>query len=370
MSRTLASLVKISACDPIPGTDRLSVATMEGKAWTVVTGRDEFKPGDVAVYFEIDSYLPVEERYKFLVDRCLRKFVSKSGQVLHEGIRIKTIKLKGVISQGLLMSEQMFPELGEQPEYPSIGADLTELLNVKHFDEIAEALRPVLQPGTSVSGDIMGNFPSYIPKTDEERIQNLLDYFTTKKGRKFQITEKADGTSVTMFYSPTIDEENPFGVCSRNYRLKPKSPSGAVPLAWQMANTYFVESALKRLYDKTGKEYALQGELVGPGINSNRDLYTDYKWMIFRIYDIKDQKFLPPAETVNIARYALAIPHVKVLEEEVDVFEKFPDFNSLMAYTQGKTDRGNEREGIVCKTVDAPYLSFKVVSNKYLLKGE
>ena len=109
MARKLASIVEIESCDPIPDTERLSVATMKGKGWKVVTGRDEFHSGDLAVYFEIDSYLPSEdERYAFLKDRCLKRFVSKSGNVLREGIRIKTIKLRGVISQGLLMPLSAF----------------------------------------------------------------------------------------------------------------------------------------------------------------------------------------------------------------------------------------------------------------------
>ena len=109
MARKLASIVEIESCDPIPDTERLSVATMKGKGWKVVTGRDEFHRGDLAVYFEIDSYLPSgDERYAFLKDRCLKRFVSKSGNVLREGIRIKTIKLRGVISQGLLMPLSAF----------------------------------------------------------------------------------------------------------------------------------------------------------------------------------------------------------------------------------------------------------------------
>jgi RNA ligase (TIGR02306 family) len=368
--RKLASLVTIEKVEPIENADRLEVATIKGKTWKVVVGKNDFLPGDDAVYFEIDSYLPADdERYNFLKERCLRKFVSKSGEVLMEGIRIKTIKLRGVISQGLLMPADKFPELDEQIEYPGEGTDLTEVLKVKHYDEIAEALRPI--SGASISAEAYGSFPSaFIPKTDEERIQNLGEYFETMKGREFQVTEKFDGMSVTMFYSPTVDAENPFGVCSRNLRLKPVMSDGSIPLPWQIANSYFVEAALKNLFDKYGLEYAVQGELVGPGINGNRDLYTEHKWFVFRIYDIKAGKFLEPEAAYEIAHSALAVPHVKILAPFMRVFDECPDFDSLMEFAQGKTDRGNEREGIVCKTVEAPYISFKVVSNKYLLKGE
>lgn len=368
--RKLASLVTIENIEPIENADRLAVATIKGKTWKIVVGKTDFLPGDSAVYFEIDSYLPADdERYNFLKERCLRKFVSKSGQVLAEGIRIKTIKLRGVISQGLLMPASQFPELDEQVEYPGEGTDLTELLKVKHYDEIAEALRPMT--GASIAGDAYGPFPSaYIPKTDEERIQNLGEYFETMKGVEFQVTEKFDGTSVTMFFSPTVDPENPFGVCSRNLRLKPVTADGVVPLAWQMADVCGMESALRLLHSKTGCEYAVQGELVGPGINGNRDLYTVYKWYIFRIYDIKAGRFLAPAETETFVRCSLKCLHVKIISPNLKVFDEYPTFDKLMEFAQGKTDRGNEREGIVCKTTKPPYVSFKVVSNKYLLKSE
>ena len=71
--RKLATIATIATAGPIPEADRLDVVTLEGKAWGVVTGRNEFKPGDRAVYFEIDSVLPADdERFVFLHDRCLR----------------------------------------------------------------------------------------------------------------------------------------------------------------------------------------------------------------------------------------------------------------------------------------------------------
>jgi hypothetical protein len=189
------------------------------------------------------------------------------------------------------------------------------------------------------------------------------------KGRFFQVTEKADGMSVTMFYSPTIDAEHPFGVCSRNLRLKPVMSDGTVPLPWQMAKKYEVEAKMESYFKETGNEYAIQGELVGPGINGNRDMRTEHEWLVFRIYNITEGKFERPSVSLGFA-YCMCLPHVKVLRGAMDIFNEYPTFEKLMDYAQGKTDRGNEREGIVCKTVEAPYVSFKVVSNKYLLKGE
>lgn len=410
--RKLASIVEIETCDPIEGTDRLSVATMKGKGWKVVTSRDEFAPGDLAVYFEIDAALPADdERYSFLRERCLRKFVSKSGQVLREVIRIKTVKLRGVISQGLLMplsafvgegkeiSEKSVPpkfgdlvdengvpvpedevrkmvedgflvsELTANGEVMTVGSDLTEILHVEHIDEIAEQLRPMTS-SNPISADAYGKFPTdFIPKTDEERIQNLTDYFTKMKGRRFEITEKNDGSSVTMFLSKTVDSENPFGVCTRNIRLKPQTESGIVPLAWRMAKKYNVESAIAAAEQTVGAELAFQGELVGPGVNGNRDKYADFEWHVFKVWNITVGRYLLPEEARALCRL-VHLEYVPVICESMDVFDTFVTVDDLLKYAEGKTAAGNEREGLVFKSVDEPYVSFKAVSNRYLMKIE
>ena len=364
--RKLASIVTIATSTPIPDTDRLSVATMVGKGWNVVTGRDEFKPGDKAVYFEIDSYLPADDsRYEFLKERCLRKFVSKSGQVLKEGIRIRTCKLRGVISQGLLMPIQgNYPELHDAKD----GDDVTEYLKVEHYDEVAEALKPATG-GNPVAADALGKFPSdFIPKTDEERIQNLGDYFEKMKGRVFEVTEKNDGSSVTMFYSKAVDPDDPFGVCTRNLRLKRETEKGTIPVPWQMFLKYDMETKLERMCAVMERELALQGELVGPGINGNRDLYTDWEWHVFRIWDISNQKFLNPNKAEELCQ-EFELQYVPVISSAMQVFDMFNTMDELLKFAEGKTAKGHEREGLVFKSVDdKPYVSFKAVSNRYLLK--
>ena len=417
MARKLATIVEIESCDPIPDTERLSVATMKGKGWKVVTARDEFHSGDLAVYFEIDSFLPSEDnRYEFLKDRCLKKFVSKSGNVLREGIRIKTIKLRGVISQGLLMPLSAFvgkeilvrkqlakPEdvvaedgkpvsqeelsdvyistlyylndIGEEGEAPTIkevevgvDSDLTKLLHVEHYDEVKEQLQP--QTGSAISADAMGSFPSaWIPKSDEERIQNLGDWFDKMKGREFQVSVKADGTSCTIAYSPTIDFDNPQIVCSRNLRLKRETASGAIPVYWQVAEKYNILGKLAEAL-VGGMEYAIQGEIVGPGIQKDRNKENEYIFKCFRIWDIAHQKFLNPNETVNFCK-EFDIPHVEVLATGFKFFDFIPTMEEALKFAEGKTKEGNEREGVVCKTCDdGPYASFKIVSNRYLMKQE
>ena len=401
MARKLATIVEIESCDPIPDTERLSVATMKGKGWKVVTARDEFHSGDLAVYFEIDSFLPSEDnRFEFLKDRCLKKFVSKSGNVLREGIRIKTIKLRGVISQGLLMplsafvgkelffgghfsnpesvyrsnlyyNKEVTGESGEtsiQKVEACVGSDLTALLHVEHYDEVKEQLQP--QTGNAISADAMGSFPSaWIPKSDEERIQNLGDWFDKMKGREFQVSVKADGTSCTIAYSPTIDFDNPQIVCSRNLRLKRETASGAIPVYWQVAEKYNILGKLAEAL-VGGMEYAIQGEIVGPGIQKDRNKENEYIFKCFRIWDIAHQKFLNPNETVNFCK-EFDIPHVEVLATGFKFFDFIPTMEEALKFAEGKTKEGNEREGVVCKTCDdGPYASFKIVSNRYLMKQE
>ena len=363
--RKLASIVEIASCDPIPETERLSVATMKGKGWRVVTGRDEFAPGDRAVYFEIDSYLPPDdERYAFLHERCLRKFVSKGGGVLREGVRIKTAKLRGVISQGLLMPTVMFPET----DGLELGADLTALLKVDHYDEVKEQLQPAM--GNPLNSDAMGAFPSFIPKSDEERLQGLADFFATMRGRRFEITAKDDGTSATVFFSPTIDESDPFGVCSRNLRLKRPMEGGTASAFWQIVAKYGLEDKLKTFHSETRREIALQGELVGPGINADRDRYTDYEFHVFRIWDIAAQCFMSSQERVRFCEEH-SIPHVQVIEVDFPFFDRITTMDDALKFAEGKTLRGNEREGVVLKASDGiDDTHFKIVSNRYLLKQQ
>ena len=356
MARKLASIVQISKVSPIENADRLEVAEMVGKGWKVVTQKGEFKEGDLAVYFEIDSFLPPDdERYEFLKERCLRRFVSKSGNVLREGIRIKSIKLRGVISQGLLIPLDKFPEIGNRMhsgkflyytkeefdkeladvlakvESPVdvvpyndedylceiVGSDVTKLLHVEHYDEVKEQLQPAM--GNPISADALGRFPSdYIPKTDEERIQNLGDWFQTMKGRRWQVSCKHDGTSCTIAFSPTIDSDNPNIVCSRNLRLKREAADGKIPVYWQMAEKYGILDTLAKLFGE-GEEYAVQGEIVGPGINKCRNKETDFKFFCFRIYDIKNQKWVNPKETVELCK-KFNIPHVQIVKDDFAFF--------------------------------------------------
>ncbi|MBO6031831.1 MAG: hypothetical protein J6Q22_10360 [Prevotella sp.] len=383
--RKLAYIAEVSSVEPIEGADRLEQVMLKGHGWKIVTAKGDFSVGDLGVMFEIDSYLPSEdERYAFLKDRCLKKFVSKGGNVLREGIRIKTIKLRGVISQGLLMPIDKFPEIAycckngvikgdgtdtialeeEQGKFvlqPLIGADVTKLLKIEHYDEVKEQLQP--ESGNPISAEAKGNFPSsFCPKTDEIRLQACTEYFESQKGKLFEVTEKRDGSSISFGYCPLIDEEEPFMVCSRNLRLKSEREDGSVPVMWQTVRALGLEDKCK-----TVPNLMFQAEFCGMGVNRNRDKLIEYTIEVFRIYDVAKQEFVESGERKTLCD-RLQIPHVPIIEARMDVFDNFHNMDEILPFADGKTARGNPREGLVFKEVGTTHpCTFKVVSNKYLL---
>ncbi len=355
--RKLVTKRVIDRISPIEDAGAIEIAHVGG--WQVVVKKGEMQSGDTAVYFEIDSALPADdERYSFLKDRCLKRFATNSGNTIDECIRIKTIKLRGCLSQGLLLPLDLFPELSAIP----MEEDCSDLLRVRHYDELSS-----LYSGNANAGNQKGNFPYFIPKTDEERIQNLSKYFTTMRDVSFEVSEKVDGSSMTVFYAPILRPDSPFGVCSRNFELKLDDKASDFV---EVANVYGLERILERSFVLYGQELALQGELNGPGINGNRDRNTAISFKVFRIYNITKQAFLTPQHRIEWCM-AFGVPHVKVVQQNFKPFAKFNYMDELLKFSDGLTDNGNPREGLVYKQEDSGNpITFKVVSNAYLIKGK
>lgn len=329
--RKLASIQKINEIKPIEGADLIVCATING--WSLVVKKDEFKENDLCVYFEIDSFLPIDDqRFSFLESKCK----SKMGDLV--GLRLKTIKLKGQVSQGLILPITQFPEILN----PQIGDDVTDLLKVIKYDPPIPA---------ELAGVAKGLFPSFIKKTDEERIQNLPQIIKDFAGKEFNATVKLDGSSCTMYFN-----NGEFGVCSRNLELV-ESDSNSL---WKMAKKYDVYNKLKKL----NKNIALQGELIGEGIQKNHEKLKGQDWFIFKIWLIDDQKYASFEEVTDI---------LKVLGLEPQRVPKLPSFllpstmEEVLALADGPSLFAEKREGIV---VEGFGLSFKVISNWYLLKNE
>jgi len=232
-------------------------------------------------------------------------------------------------------------------------------LGVKNYDTIKEEM-DMLQ-GKMCCGNHAGSFPSFIPKTDEERIQNLSFMFTDPeyKEMEFEETDKDDGSSETVFFAPMTRPDNPFGVCSRRFELKLDDEKSD-----------FVKVALALELDKKlpiyGREIAIQAELVGPGMNGNKDKYTEKDLHVYKIWDILNQKFLTPEERYQICK-DLGLKHVKVKAVNKKVFAELDTMDKMLAYVDDKTEKGNILEGRVWKSMDGK-LSFKCINNRYLLK--
>lgn len=354
--RKLATIRIVESINPIDGADRLEYITMKGIGWKVVVGKGELKTGDRVIYFEIDSALPCSPIFDFLKDRCYKRWTNADGKVVDECYRIKTVKLRGVVSQGLVVPLSKFDATEAVFSSVEDGYDVTETLCVRHYDEIAESYK-------TDGGVSKGTFPSsWVPKTDAERIQNLMSYFTDCKDVEFEVTEKADGSSMTVIYSPTIRPENPFFVCSRNQELE-YNPESKWCLYLEKIKIF---DKLIQFYNETGNEYAFQGEIVGPAFNGNRDTYKESVWKIFNIWDIKEQRYLTPTERIQTT-VMLGIQHVKILSTNWKVFDELPTLDAMLKFVEGKTDNGNEREGCVFKSMDGKIM-FKCINNKYLLK--
>ena len=403
--RKMASVQKIASLTPIENSDFLEVAMMENLGWKVVVKKGEFQIGDKVIYFEIDSAIDVKDLppfMEFLKDRCLKKLFTartpETSAFSGEYVRIKTIKLRGQVSQGLIIPVDAIRDFNAElwgmiPTNTDavIGMDLTEEFHVEVWDRLVEWYEERSQLGTKASMHAAGSFPCDVPKTDEERVQTA--YFDLIKDPanvdgKWEVTEKNDGSSCTLFYRPmtwgSLDKES-MQISSRRFLLKDDGCSDDWFEPFKRMGWDTLEDKLKDVYwkgllevDNTdGKAYellprehelAIQGEMIGPKFNGNRDRNKETHFRVFRIFDITEQKFVTPRVRYAICKF-LGLEHVKVIET-CQIFHKLKSIDEFLAYADGKTDNGLPREGVVFKRVDDGSVSFKAVSNRYLLRQE
>ena len=328
--RKMAKLVKIDELNPIEGADKIEVATVGG--WKVVAQKGLYNVGDLAVYFEIDSWIP----------NTLAPFLTKPGQhpKVFEGVegeRLRTIKLRGQISQGLLMPlDEAIPETTSFVE----GDDLTEYLGIKKWEKAVPA---------QLSGLVKGNFPTQIPKTDQERVQNLKKELEAIQGAMFEVTEKLEGSSMTCYKIDGV-----FGVCSRNLDLKRDENNSF----WKTAINLDIENKMS-----FSDNFAIQGELIGPGVQGNIYGLNHLEFRVFDVYDIKEGKYLNPADREDMIK-RMGLDHVPILDDE---FLMFSNIDQLLQLAEGSSRLAQtEREGLVFKEVNGG-ITFKAISNKYLL---
>lgn len=331
--RKLATIRKIDALNPIEGADAIECAIVGG--WKVVAQKGLYNVGDLAVYFEIDSWIPHE----------LAPFLSKGKEPREfegvKGERLKTIKLRGQLSQGLLMPLAEINKHFEVPAHWSEDEDMTAILNIKKWEKPINA---------QLAGVCKGNFPTIIPKTDQERVQNLKKQIAACRDAMFEVTEKMEGSSMTCYI---LNGE--FGVCSRNMDLKRDENNSF----WKIAIEQDIEAKMRTL----GQDIAIQGELIGPGVQGNIYKLSKLEFRVFDIYDPVEGEYAIPSVRETIVK-ELGLTHVPVLD---DAFILDHDVDALLTLAEGKSRLADvEREGLVFKAVDGG-ITFKSISNKYLL---
>jgi RNA ligase (TIGR02306 family) len=338
MERKLASIQVISDLAPIHGADKIEVATILG--WKCVVKKGEFEVGDLCVYFEIDSILPEIQQFEFLRE--------------HK-IRVKTVRLRGQISQGLALSFDTLGLVGSFKE----GDDVTSFLNVKKYEPA------ISSPGMCLgSKEQRGGLPWFVPKTDEIRIQSCPSLLNEIKGVRSYASVKLDGTSFSAYYNKNLDI--PFGVCSRNLNLGDDGSN----VYWRMAKKYNLEEKMASL----DKNLVIQGELCGPGIQGNKLGLKDHSLFFFNVIFIEDGIHGGLDEIQEVCGHWLGGLETVPIE---DVFTFNYTIEDLLEEAKGIYPiTGYPREGLVIRPVQhVPSdrlhmnpLSFKVINNDFLLK--
>lgn len=373
MSRKLASVQKIKAIKPIEGADRIEIVQVLN--WDCVAKKGEFQVGDTVIYFEIDSLLPEIPAFEFLRGSSWSQKLNK--------YKISTHKFRNQISQGLVIPVSQYSEILDQLKEIGLlekgtiakellateGSDLTEILCVEKYEP------PVYNGplGATI------NHEWYVPKTDEERIQvcaaDVLPVYMNSDLDDWYASIKLDGTSCTVGLF-----DDAFLIGGRNQWFKDEN------MYTTTVNKYGdLKTKLENYQLINGIYVVFQGELCGPGIQSNRLGLKEKEWFIFNAFVSKTGKngtFIKCdlLYMLNLCE-KFGLKHVPIIEDkdkfnfkETDNIDKIVE--NLLQYVDGFKYRdyfedasSNQiAEGVVFRLEDMTY-SFKVVSNKYLLKG-
>ena len=345
--RKLASIQRVWKIEPIEGADRIEPAHVLG--WQCVVNKGQFKPMDVGVYFEIDSFLPLRPEFEFL-----RASSYKKTDIMGEGFRLRTMRFRGQLSQGLLLPLSQFPEI---PADAAIGDDVTELLGVRKWE---------IEERATTGGIVIGTLPYDIPHTDETRVQEQPELINAFAGLEYYISTKMDGSS----HSLGIDE-NGFHVTGHNYEYKDDGSSSFYELVKERRYRKEMEDFVRAQELKT---LTIQGELCAAGIQQNRLRLTKPEWYVFTIRE--EEKRVGLKRMLKICK-TLKMTPVPIEEVGTDLPAKYPSVEALLARADGDYPNVGKKEGIVVRPTEPVFcplisasLSMKVVSNKYLLKNE
>lgn len=353
--RELARIVKIQDIDAIENADMIEEAYIGG--WKCVIKKDEFQVGDLAIYFEIDSFLPVREEFEFLRGSSYRE-----NEFMGEGFRIKTVKLRGRVSQGLLVSTELLDGLVSPKEIVE-GLDVTELLGVKKWEIAAYE---------SDIGLIIGDKPFGIPTTTEYRGQTFPELINELQGLPYYITQKYEGQSFTA-----ACKGGNIHIMSHHWEVEANNDSKA----YKFLKEQGFLSKIEEYCIENNQNLAFQMELCGPRIQGNKLSLPGLAFYIFDVYDIDSMQRFSYDKIMEVAKN-LGIPLqgdensiVKVVEEgeSFDMsLEELIELSDSQKYFTGRLCEGivvRPKEPTVSATYDSR-LTIKVLSNKYLLKDE
>lgn len=347
MSRRLATIEKIRDIQPIEGAD--AIEKIKIKDWFCVSQKNTFKAGDLCVYCEVDSLLPADNpAFAFLAKGNKTKTMHIDG-IDYTGYRLKTKKLRGQLSQGLALPINAL--LSEEETY-SIGEDVSERLKIVKYEVPIPAC---------LAGKVKGQFPGFLRKTDEERVQNLGATLQLVQGTEMYITEKLDGSSGTFYKKDGV-----LGVCSRNLELLETEGN----TLWELANTY-------KLAEVLPEGVAIQGEIVGEGIQNNPLKLHGHELYVFNVYDFVAKRFFDYAELVDFCtKHQLKI--VPLVDTQ---YTLHANAEVLLDLANGMSALNSTvpREGLVFRPLiesimevkgQPQRMSFKAISNSYLLEHE
>ena len=350
--RQLATIRKIAEIKDIEGADRIQAYRVDG--WWVVDQVGKYKVGEFVIFCEIDSWIPHD----------LAPFLSRGKEPKEfneiKGNRLKTVKLKGQLSQGLLLPLIILETTGM--EYETFialqdGDNVSDILGITKWElSEKEFFKKFLANPEARSG----GFPWFVPKSDQERIQNIKEKTLREWDRKeitWEMTEKLEGQSLTVYHINKDDIQDE-GVCSRNINLKESDDN----TLWKVVKKYDILNKIKNLKVNV----AIQGELVGPGVCGNYYELEDHDFYCYNIWDIDNQVWVAPAERRWLCEQ-LDIKHVPVLSEAYPHIGMGLD--SYLELAEGTSQLiSKESEGVVFKANETN-ASFKAISNKYLINN-
>ena len=340
IERKMATVERIAEIRAIPEADK--IVSYKIKGWWVTDSIGKYEVDQLVVYCEPDSWIPTE----------IAPFLSKGKEPREfngvKGEKLRTIRLKRVLSQGLLLPLSILAEGNTGEEFLwEEGNDVSDILNVTKWEAPVNA---------QLAGLARGSLPSGLIKTDQERIQNIGSNLKYYVGKTFEVTEKLYGSSCTMY----LDNEDDFHVCSRNLDLKFDENNSF----WKAAIKYDIENKMRKAQMQG---LYLQGELLGVGIQNNQ-YKTDLEFYVYNIYDTNRCEYAPSFNRQQITA-ALGLKHVPVLCTVVLTAEDTVE--SILEAAEGVSKlNGSNREGIVYKCVEDPSISFKAVSRQWQLKND